>query len=191
MPLERKKQILTWLEREKSLKTAEISKRLNVSEMTVYRDIKPLLDEEKVVKTSGGIALVNHSPESVPGTCSYCLKDSRTRLSVQLITKQQQVEHTCCPHCGLLRYDDIKENVSQIICTDFLQDTTISAKMATFLLNADINLNCCEPQVISFGSQQQAKQFQSGFGGELYDFHGAISVIKKQMSNGCQCHDHS
>ncbi|MGB7998658.1 MAG: DeoR family transcriptional regulator [Anaerobacillus sp.] len=187
IPLERQKQILSWLEQEKSLKIKDISTRLNVSEMTVYRDVKPLIDEKKVIKTSGGIAMVNQSSELAPGICHYCLKESRSRLSVQLITKQQQVEHTCCPHCGLLRYDDIKEEVAQIICTDFLQDTTISAKMATFLMNAEINLNCCEPQVISFGSQKQAKQFQSGFGGVLYDFNGAVTEIKKQMTHGCQC----
>ncbi|WLR60997.1 DeoR family transcriptional regulator [Guptibacillus hwajinpoensis] len=190
IPLERQQQILSWLEQEKSLKIRDISNRLNVSEMTVYRDVKPLIDDEKVMKTSGGIAIVNHSPELAQGICQYCFKESKTRLSVQIITKQQQVEHTCCPHCGLLRYDDIKEEVAQIICTDFLQDTTISAKMATFLLNADINLNCCVPQVITFGSRKQAKQFQSGFGGELYDFQGAIQEIKKQMAHGCQCDDH-
>ncbi len=191
IPLERQEQILSWLEQEKSLKIRDISNRLNVSEMTVYRDVKPLIDEEKVLKTSGGIAIVNQSPELAPGICQYCLKESKTRLSVQLITKKQQVEHTCCPHCGLLRYDDIKEEVAQIICTDFLQDTTLSAKMATFLLNADINLNCCEPQVITFGSRKQAKKFQLGFGGELYNFDEAIHEIKKQMTHGCHCDDHS
>jgi DeoR/GlpR family transcriptional regulator of sugar metabolism len=156
IPIERQQQILTWLEKEKTLRVSEISKRLGVSEMTVYRDLKPLIDQQKVVKTSKGISLAPQTSVS-SNTCSYCFKNSTTKLSVQIIKSNLQVEHTCCAHCGLLRYKDIEKEVSQIICRDFLKDTTISAKMATFLINPDLDLNCCHPQVIAFESFKQAK----------------------------------
>jgi DeoR/GlpR family transcriptional regulator of sugar metabolism len=41
-----------------ALRVSEISKRLDVSEMTVYRDIKPLIEQQKVLKTVNGITLV-------------------------------------------------------------------------------------------------------------------------------------
>lgn len=187
LPIERQQQILTWLEQEETLRVSDISKRLEVSEMTVYRDLKPLIDQQKVFKTSNGITLIAQNYIS-SNHCSYCYKDSNTRMSVQLIKKNQHVEQACCPHCGLLRFQDIENDVSQIICHDFLKDTTISAKTATFLLNADINLNCCQPQVIAFESIKQAKQFQMGFGGEIHNFEDAIQAITIEMhGKGC-CH---
>ncbi|MEK4029686.1 DeoR family transcriptional regulator [Pseudobacillus sp. FSL P4-0506] len=187
LPIERQQQILTWLEKEETLRVSDISKRLEVSEMTVYRDLKPLIDQQKVFKTSNGITLIANSYVS-SNTCSYCYKDANTRLSVQLIKKNQHVEKACCPHCGLLRFQDIENDVSQIICHDFLKDTTISAKTASFLLNADINLNCCQPQVIAFESTKQAKQFQLGFGGQIYRFREAIQAITSEMHDKGCCH---
>ncbi|WP_191567462.1 DeoR family transcriptional regulator [Metabacillus idriensis] len=185
LPVERQQQILTWLEEEASLKVSVISQRLSVSEMTVYRDLKPLIGQQKVLKTSNGITLIP-KPVVSPYICSYCSKNSNTRFSVQLIKLNQQVEHTCCAHCGLLRYQAMEKEVSQIICYDFLKDTTISAKIATFLLNADLNLNYCHPQVLAFGSFKQAKQFQLGFGGSIYNFEEAIKEINEVM-NGKTC----
>jgi DeoR family transcriptional regulator, copper-sensing transcriptional repressor len=185
LPIERQQQILTWLEQEGTLRVSEISKRLDVSEMTIYRDLKPLIDQQKVLKTSNGIALIPESYVS-SNTCTYCYRPSNSRLSVQLIKMNQQVEHTCCPHCGLLRYKDAEKEVSQIICHDFLKDTTISGKLANFLLDANIQLNCCQPQVIAFESLQQAKQFQMGFGGEIYNFEDAIKALNEKM-NGQTC----
>jgi DeoR family transcriptional regulator, copper-sensing transcriptional repressor len=185
LPIERQQQILTWLEQEGTLRVTEISKRLDVSEMTIYRDLKPLIDQQKVLKTSNGISLVTQPIHST-NLCSFCYKDSNTRLSVLLIKKNQQLEQACCPHCGLLRFQDIEKDVSQIICHDFLKDTTISAKTATFLLNPDLNINCCQPQVIAFESMKQAKQFQLGFGGEINNFQEAIQAITVEMhGKGC------
>lgn len=188
LPIERQNQIIEWLKEEETLSIAEISKRLNVSEMTVYRDIKPLLEENKINKTSGGVSLVNVAKVS-PNTCTYCLKEMNNRHPMQIITNQQTVEQFCCPHCGLLRYKDIEKNVSQIICRDFLQNTTISAKVAYFLLDADFNLNCCQPQVLTFDSLKYAQQFQKGFGGTILRLDQAVEEITKRMSgeNGCVC----
>jgi DeoR family transcriptional regulator, copper-sensing transcriptional repressor len=185
LPLERKQQILTWLEEEETLRISEISKRLDVSVMTVYRDLKPLIEEQKVLKTSNG---VTYTPENtvVSKNCSYCNKPSNTRFSVQLIKLNNRVEHTCCAHCALLRYQDIEQKVSQIICYDFLKETTISAKIATFLFNSDLQLNHCQPQVLIFESLKQAKQFQLGFGGDVYQFEGAIDKVNEVMKGkGC------
>ncbi|TVX94100.1 DeoR family transcriptional regulator [Paenibacillus agilis] len=181
LPIERRQQILTWVEQEGSLRVSDISSRLHVSEMTVYRDIKPLIDEQKVIKTSNGIAALPHrqAVSAVP-TCTYCYKTANTRYSVKLITKSQQIEHTCCAHCALLRYEDVECDV--ILCHDFLTDTTISAKMATFLFHADVNINCCQPTILTFDSYQQAMKFQTGFGGEIYRFEEAVQTLKQQMN---------
>ncbi|ULT56829.1 DeoR family transcriptional regulator [Neobacillus drentensis] len=184
LPIERQKQLVTWLKEEGTLSIAEISRRLNVSEMTVYRDIKPLLEENKINKTSGGVSLVSTIS---PNACTYCLKELNNRQPVQIITTQQTVEQLCCPHCGLLRYKDIEKNVSQIICRDFLQNTTISAKLAYFLFNTDFNVNCCQPQVLTFDLLKTAEQFQKGFGGTILRFDEAVQEIARRMNGETDC----
>ncbi|MEH7110182.1 DeoR family transcriptional regulator [Bacillus sp. JJ1764] len=189
LPFERQQQLLIWLKQEGPLSITEISKRLNVSEMTVYRDIKVLMEDRKVVKTSGGVSLAE-TKQGSSTACTYCLKESNTRHSVQIITHDLKIEQQCCPHCGLMRYSDIEKDVSQIICRDFLSDTTISAKMAFYVIDSDFNLNCCQPQVLAFGSLKHAEQFQRGFGGALLPFDKAIKEIKQRMNGqkGCGCH---
>lgn len=180
--------MLKWLKEVGSLSIAEISGRLHVSEMTVYRDIRPLLDEGQIIKTSGGISLAPVSQMS-SNTCNYCLKELHNRHPFQIITNDLKVEQLCCPHCGLLRYKDIEKDVSQIICRDFLQNSTISAKMAYYLMDTDFNLNCCQPQVLTFESLKHAEQFQKGFGGVVMRFEEAIDEIQKRMNGamGCLC----
>jgi len=188
LPIERRQQLLNWLKEEGALAIAEISRRLHVSEMTVYRDIKPLLEEKVITKTSGGISLAPVLNVS-SNTCQYCLKEINSRHPVQIITNDLKVEQLCCPHCGLLRFKDIEKDVSQIICRDFLQNSTISAKMAYYLMGTDFNLNCCQPQVLTFESIKQAEQFQKGFGGVVMRFEDAIEEIQKRMTgaSGCSC----
>jgi DeoR/GlpR family transcriptional regulator of sugar metabolism len=188
LPNERRQQLLTWLKKEGTLSITEISTRLNVSEMTVYRYVNSLIKEKKIIKTSGGICLAQET--NIPSTsCTYCFKESNNRHPVQIITYDLRVEQLCCPHCGLLRYKDIEKDVSQIICRDFLLNTTISAKMAYFLMDADFNLNCCQPQVLSFGSLKHAQQFQKGFGGIVLRFDEATEEVQRRMNGqgGCGC----
>ncbi|MEN2767489.1 DeoR family transcriptional regulator [Ornithinibacillus xuwenensis] len=185
LPIERQQKILSWLKEEDTLRVSEISSRLEVSEMTIYRDIKPLIEANKVIKTSKGIAIVTSSPSMSTNTCTYCFKNINSRHNIHLIMKDHRVEQTCCAHCGLLRYDDASEHVSQIICKDFLLDTTISAKTAYFLINANIDIQCCKPQVLSFESREVALQFQKGFGGDIHSFQDIIQVISQDMNEGC------
>lgn len=77
----------------------------------------------------------------------------------------------------------------QILCRDFLTDMTISGKTATYLIDADLNLNCCQPQVISFESRKQAEQFQTGFGGKICTLPQAITAISNDMQGSGCCHD--
>ncbi|MEH7333551.1 DeoR family transcriptional regulator [Neobacillus drentensis] len=190
LPIERRQQLLEWLKKEGTLSITEISKRLQVSEMTIYRDIKPLIDEKKIIKTTGGISLAPAVDVSSTA-CTYCLKEGNNRHPFQIITHDLRVEQLCCPHCGLLRFKDIEKEVSQIICRDFLQNTTISAKMAHFLMDADFNLNCCQPQVLTFASLKQAEQFQKGFGGMILSFEEAIEETQARMNGkkGCCCNN--
>lgn len=186
LPVERQQQILTWLDEEGTLKVSELSRRLGVSEMTIYRDIQPLAEQGKLDRTSKGLARASR-PAQYPGQCVYCGKGTNTRFAVQLIRTDNGVEHACCAHCALLRYGDIRGEVAQVICRDYLTDTTMGGRMASFLIGADVRLSCCEPQVLSFCSRSDAERFRSGFGGTVYSFEEAIPAIRIQM-DGTGCH---
>ncbi|PYZ98935.1 hypothetical protein CR205_10300 [Alteribacter lacisalsi] len=192
LPDQRKKQILDWLEKENQLRVTDLSKRLGVSEMTVYRDIQQLTESGELVRTSRGVSKKTSSSSEMAGrgSCTYCHKPNAGRQQIQLIDENNHVEHLCCAHCGILRYDDLQNGVSQFICKDFLTDTTISAKMAYFLIGADPVMQCCQPQVIPFASKDQAVKFQKGFGGSLYTLAEAIDELNSQMNvSGC-CKKH-
>ncbi|WP_047980289.1 DeoR family transcriptional regulator [Ornithinibacillus contaminans] len=185
LPVERQQQLLSWLEEEGTLRVSEISSRLEVSEMTIYRDIKPLIEENKITKTSKGIAIASTAPAIAANRCTYCFKTVETRHNVHLIMNDQSVEQACCAHCGLLRYEAVSDRVSQIICTDFLLGTTISAKTAVYLMDSEIDIQCCKPQLLAFDSKDRALRFQKGFGGELYSFNEVIRVLSQNMNEVC------
>ncbi|MDQ0483668.1 HTH domain-containing protein [Guptibacillus hwajinpoensis] len=186
LPNARKKQILTWLKKEKALKISDISKRLNVSEMTIYRDVKPLIEMNHALKIPNGIGLPN-PPSRREGDCHSCLKPVHARLSFEISFDKQQLETFCCARCGLMRYHDTKEDVTQVTCKDYLTDTRIDATGATYLLHSDLNLNCCQPQIITFASRIHARQFQTGFGGDVYHYEEAIRILTFEIDgNACQ-----
>lgn len=188
LPVERQQQILTWLKEEGTLKVSEASRRLGVSEMTVYRDIQPLAEQGKLIRASKGLAQAKEPRPAVqPDHCVYCGKGTNTRFAVQLIRIDHGVEQACCAHCGLLRYGAIADEVAQIICRDYLTDTTIGGRMASFLIDPDVRLNCCEPQVFVFASRKEAERFRIGFGGKLFSFEEAIPAIQERM-DGTGCH---
>lgn len=134
-------------EKEGALRISDISQRFGVSEMTVYRDVNQLVQSNQVMKTAGGITLPVRAPQA-DHMCSYCLKPANQAYSVQLITVTQDIEQLCCAHCAFLRYADKTEEVSHLICKDFLLQTTVSASSAYFVVNAELNLHCCQPQAI-------------------------------------------
>ncbi|ARW37532.1 DeoR family transcriptional regulator [Bacillus amyloliquefaciens] len=186
LPIHRQQTLLEWLKEEGPLKISDISERFGVSEMTVYRDVNQLADANRIIRTPGGITLPPASEQSA-NQCGYCLRPIQHSYSVQLITVSQAVEQMCCIHCAILRYEDKKEEVSHVICKDFLLQTTLTAASAYFLVHADIDLHCCRPQAIPFSTLDYAERFQKGFGGVICTFDKAADIILHDRQKGCTC----
>ncbi|GAX89675.1 DeoR family transcriptional regulator [Effusibacillus lacus] len=106
LPAERQIRIKELIQVRRNLKISELSELLGVSEMTIHRDIKPLIEEGIVIKTFGGITLVRETPGTVSDNddCVFCNRKIDTRLGYRLILPNNKVETTCCAHCGLLRH---------------------------------------------------------------------------------------
>lgn len=188
LPAERQRRIIELVNRKQFIKISELSEELKVSEMTVHRDIKPLIEKGLVLKTFGGITLAGESSlrknESIAERCVYCTRGVNPRLAYRLIFADSRIEHACCAHCGLLRWLQLEGQVQHAICHDFLLQTTISAPLAYYVFDASLHINCCQPQVLTFELGQHAEMFVKGFGGTVYSFSEALEVIQEKM-RGC------
>ncbi|MBE0446721.1 MAG: DeoR/GlpR transcriptional regulator [Actinobacteria bacterium] len=180
---ERRERIKNLIRSRHNIKISELSELFGVSEMTIHRDIKPLVEEGIVIKTFGGITIARKEPEHAPGSndCVFCHRKIDRRLSYRLILPENKVEATCCAHCGLLRHQQLGDKAIQAICHDFLFHTTISAPMAYFVMDALLDIGCCQPQVLTFGKKEHAEGFVKGFGGLVLSFSEALERVHVKM----------
>jgi len=183
LPVERRQKIEKLIRERKNMKISELSSSLNVSEMTIHRDLVPLIDAGIVEKSFGGVSLIEKQQVHNDHICTYCSSPINYQLRFQLILTNDRHEMTCCAHCGLLRYRELKENVVQAICYDFLRQTTLSAQLATYVMDTSLDISCCQPQVLSFQHEVDAKKFVTGFSGGVYSFSKAIETVFQRMKS--------
>lgn len=183
LPMERRNRIMELIRSEKNMRISELSEELGVSEMTVHRDIKPLIEEGLVTKTFGGISLTQEKAETGLNQqeCVYCHRTVNQRTAYRLIRQNHRIETTCCAHCGLLRHRQLGKEILQALCSDFLLQTTISAATAWFVMDTSLNMGCCQPQVLAFEHKTNAEKFAQGFGGKIYSFTDALEAIYQRM----------
>jgi DeoR family transcriptional regulator, copper-sensing transcriptional repressor len=191
LPYERRERIIALIRSNKTMKIADLSKELGVSEMTIHRDLKPLVEEGFVIKTFGGVSLVQSESKEVPliNECVYCRKVINERLAYRLILTNREMEVACCAHCGLLRQQQLGDQVFQAICYDILRHTTISAHEAWFVMDTTLKMGCCKPQVLPFEHLHQAEQFVKGFEGQILSFQEVLEAMSfKAVNSSPHCH---
>jgi len=181
LPVERLQRIRELVQKKKNIKIADLSKEFGVSEMTIHRDLKPLVEEGLVVKTFGGISLAKSAQPKLDHLCTYCYRPIHEKLAYRLILRNNKIEFTCCAHCGLLRQRLLGEEVVHAICYDFFRQTTISAQLTSFVMDTTIDIGCCHPQVLTFEWKEHADKFVKGFGGAVYSFDEAFKVVFEKM----------
>ncbi|GAA0432989.1 copper uptake transcriptional regulator YcnK [Lentibacillus halophilus] len=192
LPVERQNRIKDLIKKKANMKISELSTELGVSEMTIHRDLKPLIEEGIIIKTFGGIMLAKEDPIEFTRSdeCVFCSRSINERLAYRLILSESKIEMTCCAHCGLLRHRLLGDNVIQAISQDFLRQTTISAPLAWYVMDTSIHIGCCQPQVLVFEWQEHAEKFVQGFGGKVYQFHEAMeAVFEKMNGNNHNCNE--
>jgi DeoR/GlpR family transcriptional regulator of sugar metabolism len=194
---ERQEKIRALVEEHKHLKISQLSRMLDVSEMTIHRDIKPLVEQGIVIKTFGGVTCAQNDKQEGQDkqSCVYCHRRVNETFSYKLILSETQVEQACCCHCGLLRHDQLGDKVIQAICYDFLTRTTISVYSAWFVMDTMVDVRCCQPQVLPFERRDYAERFVQGFGGSVHTMREAVERLCGEMhgdmnhdGQGC-CHD--
>ncbi|NHC39793.1 DeoR family transcriptional regulator [Bacillus sp. MM2020_1] len=178
---ERQDKIKELIKERRNLKISEISEIFQVSEMTVHRDIKPLVNEGVIMKTFGGITLVREIPGNPESNneCILCNSQINPRFVYKIILPENRIEDTCCALCGLVRQFQLGESVIQALCFDFLTGTTVSSFLAWYVFESSIRVGCCKPQILTFERKDYAEKFVSSFGGKVMNFQEAIEKICK------------
>src|SRR5699024_3003883 len=134
---ERTKQLRALNSTKETVRVNELSEQYNVSEMTIYRDMKPLLEEGMISSTTAETSPTKESeqPTQNQNNCIYCHKPNQSKVSYRLIVSNDNIETACCAHCGLLRHRQKSEEVSHAIWHDFFMNTTISASLTWYVMD--------------------------------------------------------
>jgi DNA-binding Lrp family transcriptional regulator len=178
LPNTRQAQILAWLEETPTLTIDELVRRLGVSAMTVHRDLDVLHRAGSVTKVHGGVTLHETKTVPNPSVCGVCELSLGARTSFVIQLENGDHHHACCPHCGLLRLNDLR-SVATVLTKDFIYGRTINARQGIYVVESEITL-CCVPSVLCFASVDDASRFQRGFSGKIMNFKEAQQYLITQ-----------
>lgn len=170
VPEARRQQILNWLEEEDSLSIRELEGRLDISHMTVHRDLDKLAEQNLIRKVRGGVILAQRQEEQqkIQHTCAMCDRRISRRSEFIIMRKGEVQVSACCPHCGILLLADEVEEESAL-ANEYLYGQMVNVYQATYVISSDVRL-CCVPTVLCFASISDAEKFSHGFGGQVMDF---------------------
>lgn len=168
LPTARQNQILQWLAEQQTLTIEELTARLNVSAMTIHRDLDALVQAGQVAKVHGGVTLAAQHAHSAAQTCALCHVAVHDRSAFIIQVQDADPIIACCPHCGFHLLGDGPAVVS-VLVKDFLYGRTLNAVQAHYLVDSTVH-TCCLPGVLCFATRADAERFQKGFEGRLVDY---------------------
>ncbi|MCS7262577.1 MAG: DeoR family transcriptional regulator [Aquificaceae bacterium] len=164
-----------------------LAQHFGVSLMTIYRDVRELEKEGKIVRKHGELLLRHEFSEPIQESihaCAYCTKPVEKRLEFTYRLKSGKLIKACCAHCGLLLYRNLKEEEMQTCMTwDFIGSKPINCFSAWYVVGSSAT-PCCFPSAIAFMSREEAEKFAKGFGGMVLDFEDALESVEKLMKRG-------
>ncbi len=185
IPVERQAKILSWLEAEQTIKVKQLAERLNISLMTVHRDLDKLERDGLIKKVHGGAYLLPEvaPPQQVESTiCALCEGRVRVRTGFTIIAQSGERLCACCPHCGLLLLRQL-HSVASALTADFLHGRKVNVYRAYFVLESDVRV-CCVPSTLCFATEVDARKFQLGFGGDVLNFEQATQHLMESHHHG-------
>ncbi len=180
--MDRKEEILRLIEEGYST-AKELARYFNVSLMTIYRDLRELEEEGRIVRRHGNIE-IKREEELKENVCAVCGKEIDLRLAFIYILKGGRKVHTCCAHCGLIAYKNInRESVEMAITRDFINCNPINAFASAYVVGG-VTSPCCKPPAFVFAEKENAERFAKGFGGYVLEFPDAVVKMEELMKMG-------
>ncbi len=194
LPINRQQQIVDILNQEGIVYISDLSRKFNVSEMTIHRDLAHLETEGYLRKVRGGAVPVPQPPSlrsqgAAPESCFMCQMTPRSQTQMTLNLTEGGVKRACCPHCGLHGMQMMSGKIVSALVTDFLRGNIINAQSAIYLVEPDITV-CCTPTVLAFQRKDDAARFQAGFGGQLMGMIATLDHLSRAMQINPAKHQH-
>jgi hypothetical protein len=167
LPTLRQTHILEWLQEQGTLTIDEVASRLNISAMTVHRDLAQLVQTGVVVKVHGGITLPKKQsqPANPAPVCKLCTSLVNERTTAVIQSSDGETLYACCPHCALILLTGM-DNVISALGRDFIYGRMVNLQQAFFVVESEVIL-CCVPSILCFASENDARRFQAGFAGSI------------------------
>jgi DeoR family transcriptional regulator, copper-sensing transcriptional repressor len=178
---ERSQFILKELEDTGRVRVNDLSKTLNVSRMTIHRDISLLAEKGLLEKVFGGAVAVVQEPAGNQG-CVMCGMGNKERTAFVVNCADGSQLQACCPHCGIMVLA-AREQAISAMAADFLHGRMINVRSAFFLVDPELSV-CCTPTVLCFQRHDEVKKFQRGFGGEVMDLQQTQNYLRESMMLG-------
>jgi predicted transcriptional regulator len=176
---QREKKILEQVREHGSVSIKELAGALDVSAMTIHRDLNKLAAEGLVSKVHGEVMAPSTPGRGGGNTCAICGKAASERTAFVISVAGGESKRTCCAHCGLMLQEQT-DGVLQSMTADFLHGHMVSATQAYFVVQGELSI-CCVPSILSFGSKQEAGKFTRGFGGKVLSMFDAIHYLQSIM----------
>lgn len=189
--VERRRELLVWLEAKESVSLAEIVARFGVSKMTVHRDLE-ILEKRQVLKRIHGGAIVSKKRQGLGlatfdplprrhDDCLICKRPVSQHLLYSLTAIGSEQRQFCCPHCGVSAQLAFPEQSPMAMATDFLTGRPHPAQHSWFVLGSVV-VPCCRPSMLTFEDEVMARRFQLGFEGRIGRLADALDYLQGEMS---------
>ncbi len=198
---QRRKDLLSMIQAKGGLSLKEITESFPVSKMTIHRDLDILEQRGLIRRIFGGAvpieeAKANELPASVlpPPSSSRFIQPTQA-LDTCIVCRRPVIQHllytitfssgeqcfACCPHCGLSAHLRHRDTIISAMTADFISGKPHPAHRSFYLLGS-IAAPCCTPSILSFEAEEQARRFQTGFGGTIGGLQEALSYLEQEMA---------
>lgn len=179
----RQQKIMELITQRQGMCVGELRTALQVSAMTLHRDLRMLESKGMIRRVHGGVVISNE--EHIGEQCSYCGRGVPTRTRMMLFAENGQRVLACCAHCGmgLMRHD---KGLIAGLGVDFLYETVVDIPRSYFLVESDVQA-CCNPSVLVFARRADAERMQKGFGGRIMNYVEIYSFFVDVPSSDSPC----
>jgi hypothetical protein len=175
----------------------EITEQFDVTKMTIHRDLDFLESRSLIKRIFGGAVSVDtisvtadatppppaagRTTHPVPvDTCLVCRRPVSQHLLYGISLSSGEQYLACCPHCGLSAHQRHKETITSAMTADFISGRPHPAHRSFFLMGSAA-APCCNPSILTFENEEQARNFQQGFGGSIGSLKDAFDFLEGEM----------
>ena len=103
------------------------------------------------------------------------------KTSHALKLKDGKARQYCSIRCLVVDYPKIKDNIKEILVVDAKSGKMIDANKAFYVVGSQVKGTMSKVSKIAFEKEEDAKEFQKEFGGEIVGFNKAFELAKKNL----------